>query len=255
MLIDTHTHLYDEKFCGDRDEMILRAIESGVTKLYLPNCDSHTISPMLELEKKYPSQCFAMMGVHPCYIQKNYLDELKIAEDWLSRRSFAAVGEIGLDYYWDITFKEEQKIAFRTQIEWSLHYGLPIVIHMRESTKDTLDIVKEYVSKGVRGVFHCFTGSYETAKQIIDMGFYLGIGGVLTYKNSGLQEVVKNLDLSYLVLETDAPYLTPAPFRGKRNESAYINYVAERLSELKNCSLEEIKNITNKNAENLFKVN
>ncbi len=254
MFIDTHTHLYDEKFDSDRTAMIQTAINEGVEKMYLPNCDSTTIEGMFAVEKEFPDHCFAMMGLHPCYVKEHVADELKIVEQWLSQRKFAAVGEIGLDYYWDKTFVHEQKSAFRTQIEWSLQYNLPIVIHTRESTKDTIDIVKEFQSRGVRGVFHCFSGSLETAKQITDMGFYLGIGGVLTYKNAGLQEVVQHIDLKHIVLETDAPYLTPVPHRGKRNESAYVSLVAQKLSELKEVDLMEVENITSDNAMELFGV-
>ena len=252
-MIDTHTHLYDEQFEQDRIEMIQRAIDSGVERMYLPNCDATTIEPMFEVERKFPNHCFAMMGLHPCYVKENVDEELNIVRKWLDERKFCAVGEIGLDYYWDKSFVELQKQAFRTQIEWALEFDIPIVIHTREATKDTIDIVKEYSAKGIKGVFHCFSGSYETAMQIIDMGFYLGIGGVLTYKNAGLQEVVQRLDLKHLVLETDAPYLTPAPFRGKRNESQYVHYVAQKLSELKDISLDEIDRITTTNANELFK--
>lgn len=252
MMIDTHTHLYDEKFDTDRSEMILRAIAGGVTKMYLPNCDSTTLAAMLDVEQAFPEHCFAMMGVHPCYVKENFQEELRVVRDWLDKRSFAAVGEIGLDYYWDKTFIDEQKLAFRTQMEWALEFDRPIVIHTRESMQDTVDLVKEYASKGIRGVFHCFTGSYEMAKEIVAMGFYLGIGGVLTYKNAGVQEVVQKIDLQHLVLETDAPYLTPHPFRGKRNESLYVKLVAEKLAELKGISIEEVEEKTTANATALF---
>ena len=252
MYIDTHTHLYDEKFDIDRKEIIQKAMDEGIEKMYLPNCDSNTIHGMLNVEKEFPNNCFAMMGLHPCYVKENVQNELAIMEDWFSKRKFAAVGEIGLDYYWDKTFVIEQKSAFRFQIELSLQHKLPIVIHTREATKDTIDIVKEYVPKGVYGVFHCFSGSFETAMQIIDMGFYLGIGGVLTYQKAGLQEVIQKIDLQHLVLETDAPYLTPVPYRGKRNESSYIPHIAKKLAELKNVSLDEIKKTTTLNAEKLF---
>ncbi len=252
MFIDTHTHLYDEKFDTDRTAMIQSAINAGVEKMFLPNCDSTTIDGMFAVEKEFPDNCYAMMGLHPCYIKENVADELKVVEEWLGKRKFIAVGEIGLDYYWDKTFVSEQKNALRTQIEWALHYSLPIVIHTREATRDTIEIVKEYESKGVRGVFHCFSGSLETARQITDMGFYLGIGGVLTYKNAGLQEVIKHVDLKYLVLETDAPYLTPVPHRGKRNESSYVNLVAQKLAELKTADLSEIERVTTENALKLF---
>lgn len=255
MLIDTHTHLYDEKFEADRSEMILRAISGGVGKMYLPNCDSTTIDGMLAVEDEFPEHCFSMMGVHPCYIKENYQEELRIVRSWLDKRSFSAVGEIGLDYYWDKTFVEQQKQAFRQQLEWAIEFNRPVVIHTRDSMQDTVDIVREYHSKGIRGVFHCFTGSYEIASQLIDMNFYLGIGGVLTYKNAGIQEVIQRIDLKHLVLETDAPYLTPHPFRGKRNESLYVKIVAEKLAELKGVSTAEVEKITTLNAEQLFKDN
>ncbi len=251
-MIDTHTHLYDEKFNDDRNDMIQRAIRSGVERMYLPNCDSGTIAGMLEVEQHFPDQCFAMMGLHPCSVNEHVEDELRIVRAWLDKRKFCAVGEIGLDYYWDKTFAEAQQKAFHTQIEWALEFNIPIVIHTREATKDTIDIVKEYAPKGIRGVFHCFSGSYESAMQIIGMGFYLGIGGVLTYKNAGLQEVVQKIDLQHLVLETDAPYLTPVPHRGKRNESSYVNLVAQKLAELKNVPLAEVRKTTTENALKLF---
>jgi TatD DNase family protein len=254
MLIDTHTHLYDEQFDLDRNERIQAAIEQGVNRFYLPNCNSETIDGMLEVEKQFPDHCYAMMGLHPCYVKENVDDELAIMHAWLQKRKFCAVGEIGLDYYWDKTFVEQQKKAFRTQLEWSLEYNIPIVIHTREATQDTIQLVKEYVKQGVKGVFHCFSGSYETAMQIIDMGFYLGIGGVLTYKKAGLQEVVQKIDLKHMVLETDAPYLTPVPFRGKRNESLYITHVATKLAELKDISIQEVEETTTQNAYNLFQV-
>ncbi len=254
MLIDTHTHLYDEKLVGDLDTLIPEAMTKGVERFYLPNCDSSTISSMLAVEQKWPDHCFAMMGLHPCYVNMQVEQELAVVQEWLFKRSFAAVGEIGLDYYWDKTFVAEQQMVFRRQIEWSIALKLPIVIHMREATEDTIRIVKEYVSQGVRGVFHCFSGSYETAQKIIDMGFFLGIGGVVTYPKAGLQEVVKKIDLQHLVLETDAPYLSPVPHRGKRNESAYITHVANTLADLKGESVEQVALITSKNALNLFEV-
>lgn len=252
MFIDTHTHLYDEQFDSDRKTSIQQAIDQGVEKMYLPNCDSSTIEGMLEVEKAFPSHCFAMMGLHPCYVKENVHDELAIMEAWLTKRTFSAIGEIGLDYHWDKTYINEQKKAFRTQIEWSLQYNRPIVIHTREATKDTIEIVKEYAPKGVRGVFHCFSGSVETARQIIDLGFYLGIGGVLTYKNAGLQEVVQLIDLKHIVLETDAPYLSPVPHRGKRNESSYTLFIAEKLANLKGIDLTTVASITTENALKLF---
>lgn len=253
--IDTHCHLYDEAFNHDRNNRIEAAITCGIERMYLPNCDISTIDSMLQVESDFPQHCYAMMGLHPTYVNDDYKQQLEVMLNYLNKQNFAAVGEIGLDYYWDITFIEQQKLAFREQIEWSLHFKLPIVIHMREATQDTLAIVKEYVPRGLRGVFHCFSGSLETAKQIIDMGFYLGIGGVLTYKKAGLQEVIQHIDLNHVVLETDAPYLTPVPHRGKRNESAYIKIIAEKLAEITQIDIEEIAIITTQNADSLFGFN
>jgi TatD DNase family protein len=252
ILIDTHCHLYDEELIADIDAVIERATAAGVQKFYLPGIDSNAIKAMLSLEEKYPGKCMAMMGLHPCYVKKNVKEELEIVANWLAKRKFAAVGEIGLDYYWDTSFVKEQQEAFRTQIEWAIQYDLPIVIHTRNAMQETINIVKEYTSKSVRGIFHCFGGSYETAKEIIKAGFYLGIGGVLTYKKAGLAEVLQQIDLTHLVLETDAPYLTPVPFRGKRNESSYLSYITARLAEVKNVSQEEVAAITTANAQKIF---
>jgi TatD DNase family protein len=252
-IIDTHCHLYSEEFSGDIDEVIKRAEAEGVKKFYLPAIDSSTHDSMLLLEEKFTGKCISMMGLHPCYVKSNYADELKIAAAWLAKRKFAAVGEIGLDFYWDKTFADEQHIAFRQQIEMALHYKLPIVIHTRSAMAQTVAVVKEFKGRGLTGIFHCFSGSYEEAVAIVNMGFYLGIGGVLTYKNAGLVSVLEKIDLKHLVLETDAPYLTPVPFRGKRNESSYLKYVINKLAEIKNCSTEEIAAITTANAKNIFK--
>jgi TatD DNase family protein len=251
-LIDTHCHLYSEEFDLDQEEVLQRAFSEGVKKFYLPAIDSAAIPAMLALEKKFPEKCIPMMGLHPCYVKENFQEELTIVKKWLSNRNFAAVGEIGLDYYWDKTFAAEQIIAFRSQIEWSIEYKLPIVIHTRNAMQETIDIVKEYVPKGVRGIFHCFSGSYESAVEIINAGFYLGIGGVVTYKNAGLVNVLSQIDLEHLVLETDAPYLSPVPFRGKRNESSYLKYVVEKVAEIKNCPIETVAKITSQNAEKIF---
>ena len=252
MLIDTHCHLYSEEFEKDIDAVINNAEREGVNKFYLPAIDSSTMDAMFRVEDRYPGKCIAMMGLHPCSVKENFREELSIAEAWLEKRNFAAVGEIGLDHYWDKTFATQQEEAFRTQIEWSLAYNLPIVIHTRNAMPETISIVKEYVPRGIRGIFHCFSGSLKNAREIIEAGFYLGIGGVLTYKNAGLAEVLANISLEHLVLETDAPYLTPAPFRGKRNESSYLKYVAEKLATIKNCTKEEIAAITTGNAEKIF---
>jgi len=252
MLIDTHCHLYLDEFKPDIKEVINRAEAAGIKKFYLPGIDSSEIDNMLLLEKKFPGKCMAMMGLHPCSVKENYGDELSIVKEWLSKRKFAAVGEIGLDFYWDKTFTQQQYEAFRMQIELSLQYSLPIVIHTRNAMQETIDVVKEFVPRGVRGIFHCFGGTVENAIEIIESGFYLGIGGVLTYKKSGLAEVLEKIDLKYLVLETDSPYLTPVPYRGKRNESSYLKYIAEKLALIKNVSVEEVASVTTTNAEKIF---
>jgi TatD DNase family protein len=252
MIIDTHCHLYLDEFKNDIADVIKRADAETVRKFYLPAIDSSEIENMLLLENKFPGKCIAMMGLHPCYVKENYLEELDIVKDWLSKRKFAAVGEIGLDFHWDKTFVKQQYDAFRTQIELALQYDLPIVIHTRDAMQESIDVVKEYKTKGIKGIFHCFGGTVENAKEIIDAGFYLGIGGVLTYKKSGLAEMLEQIDLQYLVLETDAPYLTPVPFRGKRNESSYLKYIVDKLSLIKNITAAEIAAVTTANAEKIF---
>lgn len=252
-IIDTHTHLYVKQFRNDIGPVIERAEAEGIDTFYLPAIDSEEIPALLELEQKYPGKCIAMMGLHPCSVKDNFRQELDIVSDWLAKRPFAAVGEIGLDYHWDKTHVQQQHQAFHEQIEWALQYDLPIVIHSRESMDDCMRIVQEHQKGRLGGIFHCFTGDLASAKKIIDTGFYLGIGGVLTYKNSGLAEVLKEISLDHMVLETDSPYLTPVPFRGKRNESSYIKYVAEKLAEVKGVSVEEVARITTANAQKIFK--
>lgn len=252
-LIDTHTHLYAKQFDEDRAEMIQRAFENGVQQFYLPNIDSESIDAMLDLEATYPGQCFAMMGLHPCSVKENYEEELTLVKEWLYKRSFCAVGEIGIDLYWDKTFFEQQKKAFFQQIEWAVDLDIPIVIHSRESTDIIIDLLKTVKQDKLRGIFHCFGGSVEQAEQIIDLGFLLGIGGVLTFKKSGLDKTMESISLDHVVLETDAPYLAPTPYRGKRNESAYVRLVAEKLAEVKGMSLEEVAAKTTANALTLFK--
>jgi TatD DNase family protein len=251
-LIDTHTHLYVEEFKEDFEQVIERAIKEGVEKFYLPAIDSPEIESMLSLEEKFPGKCIAMMGLHPCSVKADYEKELAIAEAWLKRRTFAAIGEIGLDFYWDKTFTEQQCNAFNIQMQWALEKNMPIVIHTRNAMQETIDTVKPFAAKGLRGIFHCFGGTYENAMEIIDMGFLLGIGGVLTYKKSGLESVIEKIDLKHIVLETDAPYLTPVPHRGKRNESAYIKIIAAKLAEIKKVFIEEVAVITTANAEKIF---
>ena len=252
MLIDTHAHLYLAKFDDDREEMMDRARQNGIEKIYLPNIDHESIDVMLKMEADYPDRCFAMMGLHPCSVKENYKEELKIVEDWLGQRPFCAIGEIGMDLYWDKSFVEQQKEAFRLQINWAKDLGRPIVIHAREATDLIIDIVREEQDGRLGGIFHCFGGSVEQAQSIIDLGFYLGIGGVLTFKKSGLDKTMERLSLEHVVLETDAPYLAPTPFRGKRNESAYIHQIATRLASIKETSLEEVAKLTSDNAQKIF---
>lgn len=252
ILIDTHCHLYGEEFKEDTGAVIERAQKQGVTRFYLPAIDSEAISGMLELEIEYPGVCIPMMGLHPCYVKENYRQELTIAEEWLAKRSFVAIGEIGLDFYWDKTFVKEQYEAFTIQMQWALDKQLPIVIHTRNAMEETIEAVKPFADKGLSGIFHCFSGDANAAKRVTDMGFYLGIGGVVTYKNSGLAEALDKIGPEYLVLETDAPYLTPVPFRGKRNESSYLTYIIEKLAAIKNLPVEELAAITTANAQKIF---
>ena len=252
ILVDTHTHLYSEQFAEDRSKMIKRAIASNVEKMYLPNVDMSSIEGMLAVEKEFPENCFAMMGLHPTSVKADYKSQLKEMEQWLERRDFVAIGEIGIDLYWDKTFKAAQIDAFKIQIEWAKEKDIPFVIHARDATAEVIEVLKETHHDKMRGIFHCFGGSTEEAHQIIELGFYLGIGGIVTFKNSKLGETLEQVDLKHIVLETDAPYLTPMPYRGKRNESSYINFVAEKLTEVKKCSLKEIAKITTENALNLF---
>lgn len=252
-LTDTHTHLYLDEFNADRVEVIQRAMEQDVRSMLLPNIDSSSINDLLQLCEQFPENCFPMMGLHPTSVKENYKDELEIVDHWLQKRTFYAIGEIGIDLYWDKTFRKEQEIAFAEQIELAKKYQLPIVIHMRNSFDEIYDILQDHISAELTGVFHCFTGSMEHAIKIIDMNFMLGIGGVVTFKNSGLDEIVKNIELKHIILETDSPFLAPVPYRGKRNESAYIRLIAKKIAEIKNISVNEVARITTHNANQLFK--
>jgi TatD DNase family protein len=253
-LIDTHAHLYSEQFEADRNTVMQRAFDEGVEKIFLPNIDSESIEGMFELEAAFPDKCHALMGLHPCSVKENYKEELKIVEKWLGERSFKAVGEIGIDLYWDKSTFDIQKIAFREQINWAKELNVPIIIHARDSIDEIIQIVKEEKDERLTGIFHCFSGTIEQARQIMDLEFYMGLGGVLTFKKSGLDYVVKDIPMEYLVLETDAPYLSPTPKRGKRNESSYIKYVASKLAAVKDLSEEIVAKVTTKNALTVFKV-
>jgi len=251
-LIDTHTHLYLDRFDDDREQVIGRAMERGVERFYLPNIDSGSIDAMLQMEVNFPDQCFAMMGLHPCSVQANFREELATVERYLTERPFAAIGEIGIDLYWDDTFYKEQREAFSRQITWAKDLNLPIVIHSRNSTEIVIDMLREHKDKRLRGIFHCFSGTREEGQAIIEQGFLLGIGGIVTFKNGGLDKVVQELPIEHMVLETDSPYLAPVPNRGKRNESAFVRDVAKRIAEVKEISLEEVARITSANALEVF---
>lgn len=253
-MIDTHSHIYSEEFDSDRAEVIARAKAAGITKIILPNVDSESLPRMLQLESEYPGYCFAAIGLHPTSVKENYAEELAIVKKELERREYIAIGEIGIDLYWDKSFLKEQIQVFVQQIEWALEYNLPVIIHVRDSFSETMQVLEQFRGKGLEGVFHSFTGTIDQAREIIEFGgFYIGINGIVTFKNSGLDAVVLQIDAQYLLLETDAPYLTPAPFRGKRNESEYLTLVATKLANTFNMNFNQLTKITTENAYKLFK--
>ena len=253
ILTDTHTHLYAEQFNTDIDSVIKNCIEKGIKRLFLPNIDSSSIAGMMALVEKYPTTCFPMMGLHPTSVTANYQEELAVVENWLALNKFCAVGEIGIDLYWDKTLLKEQQDAFKFQINLAKKYNLPFVIHCRDSFNEIFEILDEMNDENMRGIFHCFNGNIEQAKHIINYGgFKLGIGGVVTFKNSGLDKVVEQIDLEHLVLETDSPYLAPMPYRGKRNESSYLYHIAEKVATIYNISIEELAAITTNNSMEIF---
>ena len=257
MFIDTHTHLYAEEFKDDRKEVVEKAIKSGVEKLLLPNIDVESIEGMHQLVEQYPDNCYAMMGLHPGYVKEDWEAQLKTIEENLFAHpeKYIAVGEIGMDLYWDKTFQEQQALVFRKQVDWAKALKLPIVIHARDAFDEIFEILDEINTPELSGIFHCFTGNLEQAKHILSYGnFKLGIGGVLTYKKAEIDKVIENIDLKNLVLETDAPYLPPVPFRGKRNESSYILHIAEKLADVYGVSLKTIEEQTTQNALELFKL-
>ena len=253
MFIDTHAHIYSSEFNSDRKEMILRAQQDGVTRILMPNIDSQSVDGMMALANEY-SFCIPMMGLHPCHVRENYIEELEKVEVMLRKYPYSAVGEIGIDLYWDKTYVEEQEFAYRKQIELAREFGLPVAIHSRDSLHRTIGILEEMQDGSLSGVFHCFNGSADDAARIQELGFYMGIGGVITYKNAGVDVTVADIPLEWLVLETDAPYLSPVPHRGKRNECNYIRHIAERLATIKQVSVEEVGRITSANAIKLFKL-
>ncbi|RMB58490.1 TatD family deoxyribonuclease [Dokdonia sinensis] len=249
---DTHTHLYSEAFDEDRDAMIHRALDDGISRFFIPAIDSEYTARMYALEKAYPDNVFLMMGLHPTHVKKNYKDELKHVQEELEKRTFYAVGEIGIDLYWDKTTLTIQQDAFRTQIQLAKKFKLPIVIHCRDAFDEVFEVLESEKGDDLFGIFHCFTGTKEQAERAIGNNLKLGIGGVATFKNGKIDQFLADIDLKHIVLETDAPYLSPVPFRGKRNESAYLKLVAEKLATIYKCTLEEIARITSQNADAVF---
>ena len=253
-IIDTHTHLYLKQFKEDIDDVIARAKESGVQKFIFPAIDSSHFDSMHNLKNKYPDEIYLMSGLHPTDVKENYKDELDFVVNSLKTNNYVAIGEIGIDLYWDKSFLKQQQDAFKFQIRLAIKHDLPIVIHCREAFNEIFEILDIENCDDLRGVFHCFTGSLEQAQRAVDLGFVLGIGGVVTFKNGGIDKFLNKIELKNIVLETDSPYLAPVPFRGKRNESSYIIYVIEKLSEIYGISKEKIAEITSKNAEKVFRL-
>jgi len=249
---DTHTHLYYEQDAEKQAQLMERCFENDVTRLFLPNVDVASIAMIDDLVNKYPSHCFAMAGLHPCDVKDGFEGQLDVIYKSISNRKIYAIGEIGIDLYWDKTTLDKQKDAFHKQISWAKNLSLPIVIHCREAFDEVFEVLESERDEKLRGIFHCFTGNLEQAKQAIDLNFYLGIGGVVTYKKAGLDAVLANIPLANLVLETDAPYLAPVPFRGKPNESSYLIYVAQKLAEIYQVSVEEIASVTTENSKKIF---
>ncbi len=251
-LIDTHTHLYLPQFDSDRTAVVDRAGEAGVSAMLMPNIDNRTAHQLLKVSGAFPGKCLPMMGLHPTAVNRSYLAELDRLEKWFETERFVAVGETGIDLYWDTTFADEQKDALERHIDWAVRFQLPLVLHSRNSLKELLDVITNHKQCNLRGVFHCFPGDAEEAKKVLDLGFLLGIGGVVTYKNSKMADVVAAAGLENIVLETDAPYLAPVPKRGKRNESAFLHYVAGKIAEITEKTTDEVARITTGNAVQLF---
>jgi TatD DNase family protein len=252
MLIDTHSHIYTEDFLHDFDDVIQNAYNNDIKKIILPNIDSGSAKHLIDVSNSYPHLCYPLMGLHPTSVDEDYKQELEAVEYWFGKHKFYGVGEIGIDLYWSQTFFKQQEDAFRFQVQLAKTKNLPIVIHVRNSFKEVYEIVKEEQDGRLKGIFHCFTGGRKEAGKIIDLGFLLGIGGVVTFKNSNLDEVLSNFDLSNLVLETDSPYLAPVPKRGRRNESSYLVYIAQKVAGIFDVPVEKVAEITTENARNLF---
>ncbi|WP_428771932.1 TatD family hydrolase [Vibrio sp.] len=251
-MIDSHAHIYASEFDQDRDQVVERALAQGIEKILLPNIDLESIQPMLDTEARYPQVCRSMMGLHPCYVDQQVEQTLDTIHSWFARHSFIAVGEIGIDLYWDKTYRAEQEYAFITQLRWAKQLSLPVVIHTRDSIEETLTLLEQEQDGSLSGVFHCFGGSVEEARAINQLGFHLGIGGVSTFKNGGMDKVIPHLDMEKVILETDCPYLAPVPHRGKRNEPAYTQMVANRIAELRQITPEQVDKITSANTKALF---
>jgi len=254
MITDTHTHLYSEQFNDDRQEMVQRAKEAGVSRFFIPAIDSTYTERMMSLEKEFPNDIFLMMGLHPTSVKENYKEELAHVKKWIDQRDFYAIGEIGIDLYWDKSFLPQQQEAFRTQIKWAKEKKLPIIIHCREAFDEIFEVLETEKGEDLFGIFHCFTGTLAQAKQAISYNMKLGIGGVVTFKNGKIDQFLDEIDLKHLVLETDAPYLAPTPYRGKRNESSYITNVIDKLVDLYGISFDEIAKITTQNSKDIFGV-
>jgi TatD DNase family protein len=251
-LIDTHTHIYLPEFDADRDEAVSRALDIGVVKLLLPNIDTQSVGPMLSSVARFPGICIPMIGLHPTSVKEDYLDQLESLENLWSEHRFIGVGEIGIDLYWDKTFIKEQIYCLRRQISFAIEKNVPVAVHSRDSFPEVFSVLEEYEGKGLKGVLHAFTGTIEDARKAIDMGFMMGIGGIVTFKSSGLDRVVKEIGPGHLILETDSPYLAPVPHRGKRNESAYISLINKKLAEIFGMDEEEVASITYDNSVRLF---
>ncbi|MGJ8760018.1 MAG: TatD family hydrolase [Polaribacter sp.] len=252
MITDTHTHLYSSQFKEDQSEMMQRAKDAGVTRFFIPAIDSTYTDKMFQLEKDYPNDVFLMMGLHPTSVKENYLEELAHVKKWIDEKKFYAIGEIGMDLYWDKTFLKEQQDAFRTQIQWAKEKKMPINIHCRNAFDEVFEVLESEKSDDLRGIFHCFTGTLEQAKQAISYNMKLGIGGVATFKNGKIDKFLNEIDIKHIVLETDAPYLAPTPYRGKRNESAYLTNVVDKLVDIYELSFDEIATITTQNSKDVF---
>lgn len=252
MLTDTHTHIYYETDPVLLDELMQRAASNGISRLFLPNVDTASIPLVMNLAAKYPQNCYPMLGLHPCDVKENFKTELAAIEQQIPQQAIYAIGEIGIDLYWDKSTITAQIAAFKTQINWAKSLNLPIIIHCRDAFDEVFEVLQAMQDEKLRGIFHCFTGTLEQAHKIIDLGFYLGIGGVVTYKNSGLDAVVAQIPLAHLVLETDAPYLTPVPYRGKPNESSYLIHIAQKVADLHQLSIEKVAEMTTENSRKIF---